>query len=137
MILCCFYFFLSPDDAVGAAGSDMCGEYTFSHPSATLPNYNGAAARAFSFAGSKNVDVEFCSVTDLASYSGDAIGFDIFTDSENIDLDKVMIYQMLSEHQNAYGVRFGAETSRCSVNDEYITDVEAPLGTASQIVDNQ
>lgn len=73
----------------GAVGSDLCGEYTRSHPAATLEGYGGAVARGYSFAGSKNVDVRRSFVTDLKAKSGSAIAFDILTDSRNIDLKNV------------------------------------------------
>ena len=101
-----------------------------------MPSYNGAHARGFSFAGSKDVDVQLSSVTNLASLYGNAVGFDVLTDSENIDLSTVVVYEVLSERGDAVGVRFGAETSGGSLQLDFISDIDAPMGDAVPVVDD-
>lgn len=101
------------DDIInrGLTGSAMCGGYEYSHPDAALPYYNGAHARGFSFAGSSRVNLQRCSVTNLRSIHGNAIGFDIFTDSVDVDLTNCDVVALHADTHNATGFHLGGETS--------------------------
>jgi hypothetical protein len=96
---------------IGLAGSTVCGDYEYSHPDATLPYYNGAHARGFSFAGSQGVRLQRCSVTNIESDYGNAIGFYIFTDSIDVDLTNCDAVAISALIHNSTAFHLGGETS--------------------------
>jgi len=96
---------------IGLTGSMSCGSYEYSHPDATLPYYNGAHVRGFSFAGSEGVSLQRCSVTNAHSVYGNAIGFDIFTDSIDVDLTNCDVVALHADTFNATAFHLGGATS--------------------------
>lgn len=112
---------------LGEEGSAICGNYTKSHPDATLTGYGGAAVRGYSFAGSKNVLVKKCTAMNLTSLAGTVTGFDIFTDSQNVFLTNNTVKNIEAglsfvpnggpnEEPDAIGVHIGAETSNVKIH---------------------
>jgi hypothetical protein len=116
----------------GDAGARTCGDYTFSHPLANLPGYSGAHARGFSFAGCKNVEVKSCTVNDISSLHGDAIGFDVMTDSEDVLMQEPFVRKVFAR-EDAIGARCGARTTDCIINDEDIAGVESAKSSGKRI----
>jgi len=100
---------------IGDKGSDLCGDYIKSHPQATLDGYGGTTARAFSFAGSSNIQVENCMVDGIFSYNGDVLAYDAFTDSHGILFNNCQVKDAHSGFGDVIGFHFGAEASRCTV----------------------
>ncbi|MFL0801975.1 MAG: right-handed parallel beta-helix repeat-containing protein [Agarilytica sp.] len=68
---------------MGKQGALVCGDYTKSHPAATLEGYGGAHTRAYTFSGSKNVILAKTTAMELQSYAGNAVGVDVMTDTTN------------------------------------------------------
>ncbi len=68
---------------MGKQGALVCGNYTKSHPAATLEGYGGAHTRAYTFSGSKNVILAKTTAMELQSYAGNAVGVDVMTDTTN------------------------------------------------------
>jgi len=119
----------------GPAGSSACGAYKFSHPAATLPGYNGAHARGFTFAGSKHITVRSSYAAGVKSTHGNAIGFDIFTDSTNVDLTDCSASLVTADAHNATGFHLGGSTSFSDLRRWCATLITAPHGTALQVWD--
>ncbi|MDJ0784654.1 MAG: right-handed parallel beta-helix repeat-containing protein [Desulfosarcinaceae bacterium] len=71
----------------GEVGSALCGNYTKSHPKATLTGYGGTAVRGYSAAGSKNVLIKDSFAADIESVAGPVIVFDVLTDSHAVQID--------------------------------------------------
>lgn len=71
----------------GEIGSELCGNYTKSHPKATLKGYGGTVVRGYSVAGSKNVLIKDSFAVDLGSVSGPVIVFDVLTDSHAVEIN--------------------------------------------------
>ena len=69
---------------LGPQGTSLCGAYTKSHPAATLEGYGGAAVRAYTFAGSTDVQLRHASAESLSSLGGSISGCEILTDSDSI-----------------------------------------------------
>ena len=69
---------------LGTIGAADCGDYSLSHPAATLPGYGGAMARGYSIAGSEDVVIKDSSANNLYTYAGTAIGVDILTNSRDV-----------------------------------------------------
>lgn len=120
---------------VGHAGSDICGDYEFSHPLARMPGYNGAHARGFTFAGSSRVRLNKVSVYDIESAHGNAFGYDIFTDSSNIRLQNTVAFLVRSYTGNATGYHLGGSTALSDVQNYCAAAISAPQGTALAIWD--
>jgi hypothetical protein len=120
---------------VGHAASPLCGDYEFSHPAATLPGYNGAHARGFSFSGSSRVRLNKVSVVDVESTHGHAYGYDIFTDSSDIRLQNTVAFLIRSQHDNATGYHLGGTTSYSNLQNYCAAAVSAPEGTALAVWD--
>jgi len=101
-----------------ATKSDLYGDYT------------GANARAFSFAGSRDIAVRSSSVVNLASENGEAVAFDVSTDSKGIVFTNVAVAGVRAQNGDAYGVRFGESTSGNSLTKSVINGVRAFGGVA-------
>lgn len=114
---------------LGDMGSLSCGNYTKSHPAATLEGYGGAHVRAFSFAGSSRVEVKDVRVSNVRSEYGNAYAFDAFTDSDKIELKNVEATDVVSVNEKALGVRFGPDTMRCELRDWCVSGLSGPKGT--------
>ena len=84
----------------GRPGDGVCGDYrrSTSHPAATLHGYGGAAARAYTFAGSRDVRVIRAGVTDVRSASGPAIGHAVLTDSTDVRIVRSTIAGLSAGH---------------------------------------
>ena len=81
-------------DNKGAPGTTLCGDYSDgkSHPDAALLGYGGAAVRAYTFAGSKNVVVFRSTATNLRAASGLSVGYAVLTDSTNVRLVETNVH---------------------------------------------
>jgi hypothetical protein len=121
----------------GLTGSQLCGNYQFSHPAATLPGYNGAHARGFSFAGSKRIRVRDSYAAGVESVHGNAVAFDVFTDSNNIDMNWCSASFITSDHHDATGFHLGGETSFSDLQQWCAILISAPRGRAAQIWDEE
>lgn len=76
---------------LGEPGVAICGDYTQgqSHPKATLSGYGGNFARAYTFAGSTDVQVRHARARRISSASGPSIGFAVMTDSTGVSFRNV------------------------------------------------
>ena len=93
----------------GRPGSTICEYDTTekSHPLALLTGYGGTDARGFTFAGSENVNVKECSVEQVISDWGSAVGFDYFGNSKNALNSKSAVKKAVA------GRRVGGAESHC------------------------
>lgn len=121
----------------GASGSTVCGAYVISHPAATIPGYNGAHARGYTFAGSKRVRVRDSYVAGVNSSHGNALGFDVFTDSSDIRLNRCSASFINAQTKDATGFHLGGETSFSDLQQWCASLITAPRGRAAQVWDEE
>lgn len=120
---------------LGLDGSDVCGDYTFSHPLAVIPFYNGAIIRGFSLAGTLDAFLYKSSAENIRSSNGDAIGVDVHTDSTDSAISRLEVERVRSDREDAIGVRFGEDTSSIELRRFKIRDISAPMGDTSTTLD--
>jgi hypothetical protein len=85
-----------------------------SHQAATYPGYNGAAARGFSLASSKNVYLEDCSVEQASSRHGTFYGFDMHRHTENIYITgNTKVHRTYAGNQGCFGANRNVELQTC------------------------
>jgi hypothetical protein len=100
---------------LGLQGTSLCGDYTKSHPAATLEGYGGAMVRAYTFAGSSKVKLKRVSASNLSSLAGSISGCEVLTDSDAIQIRNCEVYDIeagMNETPTATGVRIGADAGK-------------------------
>lgn len=107
-------------------GSGVCGMYEKSHPKATLEGCGGPKARAYSIAGSFDVQLNHCLASNIEAVCGTAVGFDVLTDSEDVQIQnskaewifagrKFAQNEGPNENPLAVGFRVGKNTENVSL----------------------
>ena len=109
---------------LGLQGTSLCGDYTKSHPAATLEGYGGAMVRAYTFAGSSKVKLKRVSASNLSSLAGSISGCEVLTDSDAIQIRNCEVYDIEAgmsfvegevgpnETPTATGVRIGPDAGK-------------------------
>lgn len=127
---------------LGTPGSQLCGDYEYSHPAATMPHYGGAKVRGYSVAGSSFVRFSSARAHNLRSHSGSVFGFDVFTDAHRVDLHRSQATELHAGTQlscsveaphaaRAIGLRIGVETRQVRSRRFEARSLHAPGGTES------
>lgn len=103
---------------IGQPSSNACGNYSISHPKATLEGYGGAATRAVSISGSKDVELTNMNFKDIYSFAGCSIGIDVQTDSKGVTVKKLEIKKNLSAtvNQEMKNVRISTDATNVNIN---------------------
>lgn len=131
---------------LGGVGSDVCGNYSKSHPAATLLGYGGARVRGYSFAGSKDVNVSSSTAVGLRAEAGSAIGFDVMTNSKTIVLDQCTVDDVEAglsfvanggpnETPEAIGFHVGTDARAVTLSNYAATNLTA-FGTTAVVDDD-
>lgn len=84
-----------------------------SHPGATLPGYNGAAARGISLASSGNVHLTGCSIWDSASQHGVFYGIDVQKTSFNVEVVHTRIHSVFGGSEGCFGNNINERLDNC------------------------
>ena len=102
----------------GLPGSSEGGDYDKGHPDQSLSGYNGAAAIAYSFAGTEDVTAKRLHAKNISSDWGEAFGIRIFYGSNDITIDNSRIRSL---HAGVLG-QPEAPNPLASAYDHYVGD---------------